>query len=145
MIGQLYSTAENGEGLLPQRLHFHCLEGPRARIAAIAMIALDAAISIAVGRLFGRLVTRTDRAVTAGLYRVRTGSRSPTNSPCKEELGRPVGWADKLLRVAGSIIRLAQCTPNGNALVAAYPRLTFEGSAHDLDTMRELMQGQRRL
>ena len=65
--------------------------------------------------------------------------------PLQGRAGTPVGWADKLLRVAGSIIRLAQCTPNGNALVAAYPRLTFEGSAHDLDTMRELMQGQRRL
>jgi hypothetical protein len=52
MIGQLYSTAENGAGLLLRRFYFQCLEGPRAPIAAMAGFALCAAISIAVGEAF---------------------------------------------------------------------------------------------
>ncbi len=70
MTSQLYSTAENAPGSLAQRLHFQRLEGSRGPIATIAGIAFAAAILIAIGEAFGVLISNTDSAARAGVYRV---------------------------------------------------------------------------
>ena len=70
MTSQLYSTAENAPGSLAQRLHFQRLEGSRRPIATIAGIAFAAAILIAIGEAFGVLISNTDSAARAGVYRV---------------------------------------------------------------------------
>ena len=70
MTSQLYSTAESAAGSLDQRVQFQRLEGARGPIAAIAGIALAAAILIAAGNAFGVLISNTDSAAPAGVYRV---------------------------------------------------------------------------
>ena len=70
MSAKLYSTAENPAGSLTQRIHFQQLEGARGPIAAIAGIAFAAMILIAAGNAFGILISNTDSAAPAGVYRV---------------------------------------------------------------------------
>src|ERR1700722_4044106 len=70
MISTLYSTAENPAGSLAQRIHFQQLEGARGPIGAMAGIAIAAAVLIAVGNAFGVLISNTDSAAPAGVYRV---------------------------------------------------------------------------
>ena len=70
MSSTLYSTAENPAGSLAQRLHFQRLEGARGPIGAMAGIAIAAALLIAVGNAFGVLISNTDSAAPAGVYRV---------------------------------------------------------------------------
>ena len=70
MTSQQYSTAENAAGSLDQRLHLQHLEGARGPLAAMAGIALAAAILIVAGEAFGVLISNTDSAAPAGVYRV---------------------------------------------------------------------------
>jgi len=70
MTNQLYSTAENDPGSLDQRLHFQRLEGARGPLATIAGIAVAAAILIAIAEAFGVLISNTDSAAPAGIYRM---------------------------------------------------------------------------
>lgn len=70
MTGQQYSTAENAAGSLAQRVQLQRLEGPRGPFAAIAGIAVAAAILIAIGEAFGVLISNTDSAAPAGIYRI---------------------------------------------------------------------------
>jgi conjugative transfer signal peptidase TraF len=70
MLSRLYSTSENAAGSLSERVHFQQLESARGPLAAMAGIALAAAILIAVGSAFGVLISNTDSAAPAGVYRV---------------------------------------------------------------------------
>lgn len=70
MSAKLYSTAENPAGSLIQRVHLQQLEGARGPIAAIAGIAFAATLLIRVGNAFGILISNTDSAAPAGVYRV---------------------------------------------------------------------------
>jgi len=70
MISQLYSTAENAAGSIAQRLHFQRLEGARGPIAAMVGIAIAATVLVAVGQALGVLISNTDSAAPAGVYRV---------------------------------------------------------------------------
>jgi conjugative transfer signal peptidase TraF len=70
MITQLYSTAENPAGSLAQRLHLRRLEGVRGPVATMTGIAIAAAVLIAIGEAFGVLISNTDSAAPAGIYRV---------------------------------------------------------------------------
>lgn len=70
MIGQLYSTAESAPGSLAQRLHFRRLEGARGPIGAMVGFAFATAILVALGEAFGLLISNTDSAAPAGVYRV---------------------------------------------------------------------------
>lgn len=70
MISQLYSTAENAPGSLAQRLHFQRLEGARGPLGTMAGIAFAIAILIALGKGFAILISNTDSAAPAGVYRV---------------------------------------------------------------------------
>ena len=89
MIGQPYSTAENGTGSLPERVHFQWLEGPLAPIVAMAGIVLDTTISIAAGRLSDGSSPGTDSAVTADLYRVANWLAKCLPIPSFKETVRP--------------------------------------------------------
>jgi conjugative transfer signal peptidase TraF len=70
MSSTLYSTAENPAGSLPQRVHFQRLEGVRRPVGTIVAIAVAAALVIAVGNAFGVLISNTDSAAPAGVYRI---------------------------------------------------------------------------
>ena len=70
MISTLYSTAEKRMGSLAQRLHFQCLEGARGPIGTMAGIAIMTGLFIAVGIALGVLISNTDSAAPAGLYRI---------------------------------------------------------------------------
>jgi conjugative transfer signal peptidase TraF len=70
MMSQQYSTAENAAGSLAQRVQFPRLEAAHGPLAAIAAIAFAAVILIAVGEAFGVLISNTDSAAPAGIYRV---------------------------------------------------------------------------
>ena len=70
MISTLYSTAENPAGSLGQRIHLQYLEGARGPIGAMAGIAIVTALLIAVGHALGVLISNTDSAAPAGVYRV---------------------------------------------------------------------------
>jgi conjugative transfer signal peptidase TraF len=70
MSVKLYSTAENPAGSLNQRVHFQQLEGARGPIAALAGFAVGMAILIAAGTAVGILISNTDSAAPAGVYRI---------------------------------------------------------------------------
>lgn len=70
MSPKLYSTAESAAGSLTQRVHLRQLENARGPLSAIAGIAVAAAILIALGNAFGILISNTDSAAPAGVYRV---------------------------------------------------------------------------
>jgi conjugative transfer signal peptidase TraF len=70
MSAKLYSTAENPAGSLKQRIHFQQLEGARGPIAAMAGFAVGLAVLIAGGKALGILVSNTDSAAPAGVYRI---------------------------------------------------------------------------
>ncbi len=67
MSSTLYSTAENPDGSLAQRIHFQQLEGARGPIGTMAGIAIAVALLIAVGDAFGVLISNTDSAAPAGV------------------------------------------------------------------------------
>ena len=70
MSSTLYSTAESPVGSLAQRIYFQQLEGARGLIGAMAVIAIATALLIAVGNALGVLISNTDSAAPAGVYRV---------------------------------------------------------------------------
>lgn len=70
MISTLYSTAENPAGSLAQRVHFQQLKGARGPIGAMSVIGITTALLIAVGHTLGVLISNTDSAAPAGVYRV---------------------------------------------------------------------------
>jgi conjugative transfer signal peptidase TraF len=70
MSSTLYSTAENPAGSLVQRIHFQQLEGARGPIGAMSGLAIVTALLIAVGNALGVLISNTDSAAPAGVYRV---------------------------------------------------------------------------
>lgn len=65
-----YGTVENAPGSLAWRLNLQCLEGARGPLAAMAGIAFAATILIAAGNALGVLISNTDSAAPAGIYRV---------------------------------------------------------------------------
>ena len=73
MSSTLYSTAETPAGSLAQRLHFQRLEGARGPIGTMVGVAIAVALLIAVGNAFGVLISNTDSAAPAGVYRVVSG------------------------------------------------------------------------
>lgn len=70
MSAKMYSTAENAVGSLTQRVHLQQLEGARGLLAVIAGITFAAAILIVIGNAFEILISNTDSAAPAGVYRV---------------------------------------------------------------------------
>jgi len=103
MLRQQYSTAENAAGSLAQRVQFHRLEGARRPLAAMAGIALAAAILIAAGEAFGVLISNTDSAAPAGVYRVigREVSRGDLVAACLPIAVAQAGLARGYLRTGG--------------------------------------------
>ena len=70
MSSTLYSTAENPAGSLLSGCIFSDLEGARRPIVAMVGTAIAVALLIAVGNAFGVLISITDSAAPAGVYRV---------------------------------------------------------------------------
>jgi conjugative transfer signal peptidase TraF len=70
MLSQQYSTAENAPGSVDRRVQLERRDAARGPLAAMAGIALAAAILIAIGEAFGVLISNTDSAAPAGIYRV---------------------------------------------------------------------------
>ncbi|HUY39938.1 MAG TPA: conjugative transfer signal peptidase TraF [Candidatus Binataceae bacterium] len=103
MTSQQYSTAENAPGSLAQRVQFQRLEGSRGPLAAMAGIAFAAAILIAVGEAFGVLISNTDSAAPAGVYRVvgHDINRGDLVAACLPIAIAQVGLARGYLRTGG--------------------------------------------
>jgi len=103
MLSQQYSTAENAAGSLDQRVQFQRLEGARRPLAAMAGIAFAAAILIAAGEAFGVLISNTDSAAPAGVYRVvgREINRGDLVAACLPIAAAQVGLARGYLRTGG--------------------------------------------
>ncbi len=103
MLSQQYSTAENAAGSLAQRVQSQRLEGSRGPLAAMAGIAVAAAILIAIGEAFGVLISNTDSAAPAGVYRVvgREINRGDLVAACLPIAIAQVGLAHGYLRTGG--------------------------------------------
>jgi len=103
MTSQQYSTAENAPGSLDQRVQFQRLEGARRPLAAMAGIAFAAAILIAAGEAFGVLISNTDSAAPAGVYRVvgREINRGDLVAACLPIAVAQAGLARGYLRTGG--------------------------------------------
>ncbi len=119
MTSTLYSTAENPAGSLAQRLHFQQLEGARGPIVAMAGIAIAAAVLVAVGNAFGVLISNTDSAAPAGVYRVVSGNfrRGDLVAACL-----PIGIAEEGL--SRGYLRTGACAGNAEPvgkIVGALP------------------------
>jgi len=70
MISTLYCTAETRAGSLAWRLELKRLEAARRLGRAVGGLAIAALVLIAVGDAFGVLISNTDSAAPAGIYRV---------------------------------------------------------------------------
>lgn len=119
MLSQLYSTAESAAGSLDQRVHLQRLKGARGPISAMAGIAFAAAILITVGEAFGVLISSTDSAAPAGVYRVvgREVARGDLVAACVPIAVAQQGLARGYLRTGG-------CTGNAepvDKIVGALP------------------------
>jgi len=103
MTNQQYSTAENAAGSLAQRVQFQRLEGARRPLVTIAGIAFAAAILIAIGEAFGVLISNTDSAAPAGVYRVigREVARGDLVAACLPIAVAQAGLARGYLRTGG--------------------------------------------
>jgi len=103
MLRQQYSTAENAPGSLAQHVQFQRLEAARGPLAAMAGIAVAAAILIAAGEAFGVLISNTDSAAPAGVYRVigREINRGDLVAACLPIAIAQVGLARGYLRTGG--------------------------------------------
>jgi len=103
MTSQQYSTAENAPGSLAQRVQLQRLEGARGPIATIAGIAVAAAILIAIGEAFGVLISNTDSAAPAGVYRVvgHQVARGDLVAACLPIAAAQEGLARSYLRTGG--------------------------------------------
>ena len=111
MTSTLYSTAENPAGSLAQRIHFQHLEGARGPIGAMAGILITAAILIVIGNAFGVLISNTDSAAPAGVYRVVSTKflRGDLVAACL-----PVAIAQEAL--ARGYLRTGACAGNAEAV-----------------------------
>jgi len=103
MTSQQYSTAESAAGSLAQRVQFQRLEGARGPLASMAGIAIAAAILIAAGEAFGVLISNTDSAAPAGVYRVigREVARGDLVAACLPIAVAQTGLARGYLRTGG--------------------------------------------
>ncbi len=103
MSSTLYSTAENPAGSVAQRLHFQRLEGARGPIGTMAGISIAAAVLIAVGDAFGVLISNTDSAAPAGVYRVVSGKfqHGDLVAACLPTVIAQEGLAHGYLRIGG--------------------------------------------
>jgi conjugative transfer signal peptidase TraF len=72
MISQLYSTAESAPGSLAWRLKVRQLEAGRQLGRCVGGIVIATVVLIAIGDAFGLLLSNTDSAAPAGVYRVAT-------------------------------------------------------------------------
>lgn len=70
MLSELYSTAENAPGSLRWRLQIRQLEAARSALGMAGGLAIGVTILIAIGKAFGILISNTDSAAPAGIYRV---------------------------------------------------------------------------
>jgi conjugative transfer signal peptidase TraF len=103
MISQLYSTAENPVGSLAQRLHLQRLEAARGPIVTIAGIAIAAAFLVVIGETLGVVISNTDSAAPAGVYRVvdRPGKRGDLVAACLPIAIAQEGLVRGYLRMGG--------------------------------------------
>ena len=103
MTSQQYSTAENAAGSLDQRVQFQRLEAVRGPFAVMAGFAFAAAILIAIGEAFGVLISNTDSAAPAGIYRVigREVARGDLVAACLPIAVAQEGLARGYLRTGG--------------------------------------------
>jgi conjugative transfer signal peptidase TraF len=103
MMSQQYSTAENAAGSPAQHVQFQRLEAARGPLAAIAGIALAAVSLIAIGEAFGVLISNTDSAAPAGIYRVvgREINRGDLVAACLPIAIAQLGLARGYLRTGG--------------------------------------------
>ena len=103
MLSQLYSTAESARGSLAQRVQFPRLEAARGPLVAIAGIAFAAAVLITIGQAFGVLISNTDSAAPAGVYRVvgHSMSRGELVAACLPIAAAQMGLARGYLRTGG--------------------------------------------
>ncbi len=70
MLSELYSTAENAPGSLCWRLQIRQLEATRSALGIAGGLTITALILIAIGKVFGILISNTDSAAPTGIYRV---------------------------------------------------------------------------
>jgi conjugative transfer signal peptidase TraF len=70
MISQLYGTAESAPGSLAGRLKVRQLEAGRQLGRCVGGIVIAMVFLIAIGDAFGLLLSNTDSAAPAGVYRV---------------------------------------------------------------------------
>jgi len=105
MTSQQYSTAENAPGSLAQRVQFQRLEAARGPLAVMAGIAFAATILIAAGEAFGVLISNTDSAAPAGVYRVigREVARGDLVAACLPIAVAQAGLARGYLRTGGCV------------------------------------------
>jgi conjugative transfer signal peptidase TraF len=73
MSRTLCCTADLAPGSLAQRIRFEQLKATRQAGAALAGLVFAAAFLIAVGKTFGILISNTDSAAPAAVYRVVAG------------------------------------------------------------------------
>jgi type IV secretory pathway protease TraF len=73
MSRTLCCTADLAPGSLAQRIRFGQLEAAHKAGAALAAFVFIAVLLIAVGKTFGILISNTDSAASAGVYRIVTG------------------------------------------------------------------------
>ena len=70
MLSELYRTAENAPGSLRWRLQIRQLEAARSALGMAGGLTIAVTILIAIGKAFGILISNTDSAAPAGIYRV---------------------------------------------------------------------------
>jgi conjugative transfer signal peptidase TraF len=103
MWSRLYSTASGPAGSLAQRVELRKLEGARSPLAAFAAAAVIAAFLIAAGESFGILISVTDSAAAAGVYRVTSAEpfRGELVAACLPAEVAQFGLARGYLRTGG--------------------------------------------
>ena len=70
MLNQLYSTSENAPGSLRWRVENRRLQAARGAGQLLGALAVAAALLIGLGDALGILISNTDSAAPAGVYRV---------------------------------------------------------------------------
>lgn len=103
MWSQLYSTASGPAGSLAQRVELRKLEASRSLGFAVGLLAIIGTVLIGLGESFGLLVSVTDSAAPAGVYRVtsRVASRGELVAACLPARVAQFGAARGYLRTGG--------------------------------------------
>ncbi len=103
MLSQLYSTASGPVGSLPQRVELRKLEASRSLGFAVGLLAIIGMLLIGIGETFGLLISVTDSAAPAGVYRITSGgaSRGELVAACLPALVAQFGLTRCYLRTGG--------------------------------------------